>query len=85
MTASAPRQQSASETLALMSEAQQANRKVTKTRDTLSPLLTQSEMIFFFSPPPLAFLFKILMFEDSVALGKKQQPQDSGLFQMLST
>lgn len=84
MTASAPRQQSASETLALMSEAQQANRKVTKTRDTLSPLLTQSEMIFF-PPPPLAFLFKILMFEDSVALGKKQQPQDSGLFQMLST
>lgn len=51
MTASAPRQQSASETLALMSEAQQANRKVTKTRDTLSPLLTQSEMIFFFPSP----------------------------------
>lgn len=87
MTASAPHQRT---------EAQQAIGKAEQTRDALSLQLTRSEMIlllyiYFFLGGyicfVLSFQFKLcqILFEGSVALDKKQQPQESGLFQMLST
>lgn len=86
MTASAPRQQSAPETLPLMC----GNRKRPQSSvNTITSMLlffsgVQTQTWLFFSLPR-TFPFLILTFEDAVALDNEQQPQDSGLFQKPST